>query len=155
MTNPGKTDTTDRLIFLFTILRPAPLSAMPSPPSRDCLVQYVGSIWRWEGGGRGGVSKKFWITCLLGLGWAACECMYVRLSVCVAVHCSCAWVTWWLGSSGTSLDFLSPPQMGHCWLSYLDASFEEWKYDRCVRIVTRGRFPLAQSALIFLGFIYF
>ena len=26
----------------------------------------------------------------------------------IAVYCSHAWVTWWLGSSGTSLDFVSP-----------------------------------------------
>lgn len=71
------------------------------PPSLSCLVQYVGTIWRWEG-----ASKKFWITCLLEYGWAACWCM--RLLVRIAVHCSHARVTWWLGSSGTSLDFLSP-----------------------------------------------
>lgn len=32
----------------------------------------------------------------------------VRLLVRIAVYCSHVWVTWWLGSSGTSLDFLSP-----------------------------------------------
>lgn len=81
---------------------------MPSPqqnrvealcsPYRNCLVQYASTIWR------GGGFKKFWITCLLEHGWAACESM--RL-LCVAMYCSRAWVTWWLGSSGTSLDFLS------------------------------------------------
>ncbi len=75
------------------------------PPSRNCLVQYVGMVRRWEG-----AFKKFWITCLLEYGWAACEGMCMRPLVCIAVYCYCsrAWVSWWLGSSGTSLDFLSP-----------------------------------------------
>lgn len=73
------------------------------PPSRNCFVQYVGTILEVGGG-----SKKFWITCLLEYGWAACECAGMRLLVRIAVYCFHAWVTWWLGSSGTSLDFLSP-----------------------------------------------
>lgn len=28
--------------------------------------------------------------------------------------------------------------MGHCWLNYLDGSFEEWKYDKSVRIAACG-----------------
>lgn len=152
MTNPGKmasySSSPSSYLLLFLPCPAHSKTELQRFAHPRAIVWY--SMLAQFGGGREG-SKKFWITCLLEYGWAACECMCMRLFVRIAVYCSPAWVTWWLGSSGTSLDFLSPP-MGRCWLSYLDGSFEEWKYDRSVRIATRGRFPLAQSALMCFWF---
>lgn len=76
MTNPGKTDKAASYSSSSVIL-PAPLSAMPSPqenrvaalcpPSRNCLVRYVGTIWRWEGGLKKVLDHMFiriWLGCL-------------------------------------------------------------------------------------------
>lgn len=150
MTNPGKTDTSAS----YSSSPSSYLSAMPSPqqraalcpPSRNCLVRYVGTVRRWEGGLEKVLDHMF-IRVWPGRLW-----VYVHETV--AVHCCVLFPC--LSKLMTRLFWNKPgfsePPMGHCWLCYLDASFEEWKYDRSVRITTGGRLTLAQSTLMLLGF---
>lgn len=110
MTNPGKTShssspssycTCSSFLACPTHSKKNRVASL-CPPSRNCLVEYAGTVWRWEGGFEKVLDHMFIRI------WPGRLRVYVHETVGAhfALYC---WVTWWRGSSGTSLDFLSPP----------------------------------------------